>query len=128
MQEMQAPGADSSSQGNACILSSFVRIKSEAAWGNREGKSRSLPEHLRASSLCSLVLRGSPAPAVEQKVSPHLPMCPFCFPVIPVQGCDSSLGSSSLQMWDRGGCIQGVSASPWSVLSLWRLYVPGFLQ
>lgn len=60
MQEAQAPGADSSSQGNAYILSSFVRIKSETARGNGEGKTSSLPEHLPANRLCSLMLPVTP--------------------------------------------------------------------
>jgi len=38
MQEVQAPGADSSSQGSAYILRNFVHIKSETAQGNGEGK------------------------------------------------------------------------------------------
>lgn len=66
MQEVQASDADSSSQGNACILSSFACIKSEAARGDGEGQSWCLPEHLHASRLCSVVLHGYPAPAAVQ--------------------------------------------------------------
>ena len=57
---MQAPGADSSSQGNAYILFSVVHIKSETAQGNGEGKTRSLPKPLSANRLCSLMLCVTP--------------------------------------------------------------------
>lgn len=121
MQEVQAPGADSSSQGNACILSSFVRIKSEAAWGNGEGKSWSLREHLRASRLCSLV------PCSSSRTEGVPPTCPLSFPftVVPLQGVTAPLDPA--QVWHRGRCGQDVSASLWSVFSLLRLYLPGFL-
>lgn len=95
MQEVQASGAGSSSQGNACILSSFACIKSEAAWGDGEGKSWSLPEYLHASRLCSVVLRGYPAPAAVQSSRTE--------GVPPTSPC-------------------GLSASPWSLC--WAVTAP----
>lgn len=116
MQEVQAPGADSNSQDNTCVLSSFSALNQkqpgEMGTGNLDLSLSTCVPAVCAAWCCLVPLLQWQYRAAEQRVSPHLPTCPFCSPGMPVQGCDSSPGPRSLQVWLRGARVQDVPASP----------------